>query len=78
MKILVTGGAGFIGSAVVRFLINQTNDEVLNVDSLIRRQPQKCGDCILFPTLPFLKVDLCDLSIEAFDFQTTVNHPFGC
>ncbi|MBA0192244.1 dTDP-glucose 4,6-dehydratase [Pectobacterium carotovorum] len=34
MKIIVTGGAGFIGSAVVRHIINHTNDEVLVVDSL--------------------------------------------
>ena len=34
MKILVTGGAGFIGSAVIRHIINHTNNEVLNVDKL--------------------------------------------
>lgn len=34
MKFLVTGGAGFIGSAVVRYLIEETEHIVLNVDKL--------------------------------------------
>lgn len=34
MKILVTGGAGFIGSAVIRHIISHTSDSVVNVDKL--------------------------------------------
>jgi len=34
MKILITGGAGFIGSAVIRHIINHTEHQVLNIDKL--------------------------------------------
>ena len=34
MKILVTGGAGFIGSAVIRYIVRNTVDSVVNVDKL--------------------------------------------
>lgn len=34
MKIIVTGGAGFIGSAVARHIINNTKDHILILDSL--------------------------------------------
>ena len=34
MKILVTGGAGFIGSALCRFLVGELGQEVVNVDAL--------------------------------------------
>jgi len=34
MKIIITGGAGFIGSAVIRQYINDTEHEVINLDAL--------------------------------------------
>ena len=34
MKLLITGGAGFIGSAVIRHVINETDHQIINVDKL--------------------------------------------
>jgi dTDP-glucose 4,6-dehydratase len=34
MNILITGGAGFIGSAVIRYIINNTDHSIINVDKL--------------------------------------------
>jgi dTDP-glucose 4,6-dehydratase len=34
MKFLLTGGAGFIGSAVIRYIIENTQHQILNVDKL--------------------------------------------
>ncbi len=34
MKLLITGGAGFIGSAVIRYVVEATEDEVVNLDKM--------------------------------------------
>ena len=34
LKILVTGGAGFIGSALVRHIIHETEHTIMNIDKL--------------------------------------------
>ena len=61
MKILLTGGAGFIGSAVVRHIIQTTNDIVLNIDKLTYAGNLESLDTISSnPRYQFLQADICD------------------
>ncbi|CAO96381.1 dTDP-glucose 4,6-dehydratase [Erwinia tasmaniensis] len=61
MKILVTGGAGFIGSAVIRHIIKNTNDTVLNVDKLTYAgNLESLQDISDSPRYHFSKTDICD------------------
>lgn len=61
MKILVTGGAGFIGSAVIRHILGDTSDYVVNVDKLTY-----AGNLDSLPGIEegeryaFCQVDICD------------------
>jgi dTDP-glucose 4,6-dehydratase len=60
-KILVTGGAGFIGSAVVRQFINETDCHVVNVDKLTYAgNLQSLASVSDNPRYAFEKVDICD------------------
>jgi dTDP-glucose 4,6-dehydratase len=60
MRLLVTGGAGFIGSAVVRHLINETNHTVLNVDALTYAGNLESIPCSDNERYQFAHVDICD------------------
>ncbi|MHA7925092.1 MAG: dTDP-glucose 4,6-dehydratase [Marinobacter sp.] len=63
MKLLITGGAGFIGSAVIRHIINFTNDEVVNLDKLTYagnlESLREVDDSARYI---FEQVDICDRS----------------
>lgn len=61
MKIIITGGAGFIGSAVVRYLIEQTDDEVLVIDKLTYAGNLESLDKVFNNNrFHFKRIDICD------------------
>lgn len=61
MKILVTGGAGFIGSAVVRYIINNTLSNVVNIDKLTYAgNLNSLTSVAASPRYAFEQVDICN------------------
>ena len=61
MRVLVTGGAGFIGSALVRHLVLDKGYEVLNVDALTYAGYLPSLHLVEGkPNYRLLKADICD------------------
>jgi NAD(P)-dependent dehydrogenase (short-subunit alcohol dehydrogenase family) len=66
MRVLVTGGAGFIGSALVRHLVRDSAHEILNLDKLTYAGSlttvEECADD---PRYRFVEADICDADAVA-------------
>jgi len=61
MKLIVTGGAGFIGSALIRYLMANTNYQVVNIDKLTYAgNLQSLPNLDNNPNYQFEQVDICD------------------
>ena len=61
MKILITGGCGFIGSAVIRRALNEMGAEIVNVDKLTyAATPEALGDAAATGRYVLERADICD------------------
>ncbi|MBQ6352286.1 MAG: dTDP-glucose 4,6-dehydratase [Lentisphaeria bacterium] len=61
MKVIVTGGAGFIGSALIRYLIRETDAEVMNLDKLTYAgNLASLREVETSPRYHFTRADICD------------------
>ena len=61
LKILITGGAGFIGSALIRQIIDETNFSIVNVDKLTYAGSlQSIATVSNNPRYIFKQIDICN------------------
>jgi dTDP-glucose 4,6-dehydratase len=59
LRIIVTGGAGFIGAAVIRHLLERTDDEVMNLD-IMSYAADPAMATLTHPRYGFRQLDICD------------------
>ncbi|MDV7341631.1 dTDP-glucose 4,6-dehydratase [Terasakiella sp. A23] len=70
MKIIVTGGAGFIGSAVVRLLVADYKWDVLNIDKLTyAANLNSLASVEKQPNYQFRQTDICDMAAMTSAFE---------
>jgi dTDP-glucose 4,6-dehydratase len=71
MKILLTGGCGFIGSAVVRRAVRVEGHEVVNIDKMTYAASEEAlEDALHNPRHTLIKADICDLAAMRQAFAT--------
>ncbi len=61
MKLLITGGSGFIGSALTRHIVFETDHSVVNVDALTyAANPESLADLLSHPRYLLEQADIAD------------------
>jgi len=76
--ILITGGTRFIGSSVIRHILGETEESVVNVDKLtyagnLKSLPRAAGN----DRYEFEQVDICDVD-ELNGFLSSTNPSWSC
>ena len=70
MRLLITGGAGFIGSALIRQLLSETDFQIVNIDKLTYAgNLESLSSVESLPNYHFIQADICDQKAmnKAFD-----------
>ncbi|MBT3350318.1 MAG: NAD-dependent epimerase/dehydratase family protein, partial [Nitrospinaceae bacterium] len=62
-KILVTGGAGFIGSHIISLLAEEGCAEIVAVDNMIRGRPENLAAVMEKAPIRIVEGDICDRSL---------------
>ena len=71
LTLFITGGAGFIGSALIRHLICQTNHKVINIDCLTYAgNLESLASISKNPNYQFENINICDSSEIKALFET--------
>lgn len=62
-RVLVTGGAGFVGSHIIDLLIDEGCGEIVAIDNMVRGRPENLSDALARGPVRLLKGDICDQAL---------------